>query len=300
MPNEYDLEAVQAQVEASPYDWIAGETSLTQLSEEERDMRLGVPLPPEAELTALLEASELAEAAALEATDAEALPAAFNLNDVDGASYVAGVRDQGNCGSCVSFGVLASLEGTVRWTRSDAGLDVDLSEAHLFYGWGKTVGVNCDTGWYPVEATRFCNDRGVTAESMWPYSPGNTNGKRLPADWQTHSAKSAGTVDLTGDVAGIKRHLNRYGALAGCFLVYDDFGAYRGGVYRRTSNRQRGGHCVSIVGYDDAQRAWICKNSWGTGWGEGGFFRIGYGQCGIETWQVIGVKSVELRVPSPV
>jgi hypothetical protein len=35
-------------------------------------------------------------------------------------------------------------------------------------------------------------------------------------------------------------------------------------------------------GYDDGQRCWICKNSWSTGWGESGFFRIGYVQCGIE------------------
>ena len=36
-----------------------------------------------------------------------------------------------------------------------------------------------------------------------------------------------------------------------------------------------------MVGYDDAGGFWICKNSWGTGWGEAGFFCIAYGQCGI-------------------
>jgi hypothetical protein len=35
---------------------------------------------------------------------------------------------------------------------------------------------------------------------------------------------------------------------------------------------------VSCVGYDDNQGCWICKNSWGTGWGESGFFQIAYGQ----------------------
>jgi hypothetical protein len=39
-----------------------------------------------------------------------------------------------------------------------------------------------------------------------------------------------------------------------------------------------GYHCISVVGYDDAQQCWILKNSWGTGWGESGFMRMKYGQ----------------------
>ena len=45
-----------------------------------------------------------------------------------------------------------------------------------------------------------------------------------------------------------------------------------------------GGHCVSCVGYDDVQRFWICKNSWGSGFGEGGYFCIAYGECGIDSF----------------
>ena len=50
---------------------------------------------------------------------------------------------------------------------------------------------------------------------------------------------------------------------------------------------------MAIIGYDDAQKAWIAKNSWGTGWGAGGFFRIGYGEVGIDAsmWGVTGAKS---------
>jgi hypothetical protein len=46
-----------------------------------------------------------------------------------------------------------------------------------------------------------------------------------------------------------------------------------------------------VVGYDDDHGCWICKNSWGTGWGEGGFFRIAYGQCGIDAqmWAINGI-----------
>lgn len=297
MAKDFDLAAVMADIEASPFDWTAGETALTRMTEAERDHRLGVPLPSKAEVARLEKAGAKVERAALAASadDGVALPAAFNLNNAGGVSYVAGVRNQLGCGSCVAFGSVAALEGTARWTRRMPNLDVDLSEAHLFYGWGASVGRTCDNGWFPEPALGFCTNRGVTFENEWPYSDGNSNGRSLPASWESHRAKSVGVVTLTNNVAGIKQHLNDYGPVAACFIVYADFFAYRGGVYRRTSNDQRGGHCVAIVGYDDAQSAWICKNSWGTGFGEGGFFRIGYGQCGIETWQVVGVRGVNLR-----
>ncbi len=47
--------------------------------------------------------------------------------------------------------------------------------------------------------------------------------------------------------------------------------------------RYRGGHLVTLVGWDDTNQSWICKNSWGKDWGEDGWFRIKYGECGIES-----------------
>ena len=49
---------------------------------------------------------------------------------------------------------------------------------------------------------------------------------------------------------------------------------------------------MAIVGYDDNTGCWICKNSWGTGWGEQGFFRIAYGQCNIESMGNFGVNGI--------
>ena len=83
-------------------------------------------------------------------------------------------------------------------------------------------------------------------------------------------------------VDDMKQWLAAKGPLIACFTVYADFYNYTGGVYRHTSGGVEGGHCVCCIGYDDNLQAWLCKNSWGSGWGMGGYFWIGYGQCGID------------------
>jgi hypothetical protein len=79
-------------------------------------------------------------------------------------------------------------------------------------------------------------------------------------------------------VAAIKDALVNYGPLVTTFNVYADFFGYDGGIYSYTSGAYQGGHAVLIVGYDDANSCFIVKNSWGTWWGEAGFFRIAYSQ----------------------
>ena len=56
---------------------------------------------------------------------------------------------------------------------------------------------------------------------------------------------------------------------------------YSGGIYE-PSGDFLGYHLVTIVGYNDDPGYWICKNSWGSNWGENGWFRIKYDVCEIE------------------
>ena len=64
-------------------------------------------------------------------------------------------------------------------------------------------------------------------------------------------------------------------------LVYDD-------PSTAGNERNSGAHIVVITGWDDARQAWEIKNSWGTGWGDGGFGWIRYGsnKIGMSTWWV--------------
>jgi C1A family cysteine protease len=61
-------------------------------------------------------------------------------------------------------------------------------------------------------------------------------------------------------------------------MVYADFMQYKSGIYSYTTGKQLGGHAVLLVGYNDDEQSFTVKNSWDTGWGEKGFFRIAYSE----------------------
>jgi hypothetical protein len=81
----------------------------------------------------------------------------------------------------------------------------------------------------------------------------------------------------------MRRHLLE-GPIVAQLNVYEDFRDYTGGVYEHVWGEPLGVHVVAIVGYNEIENYWIVKNSWGTGWGESGWFKIRYGQCYINSY----------------
>jgi C1A family cysteine protease len=65
------------------------------------------------------------------------------------------------------------------------------------------------------------------------------------------------------------------------FTVYESFEGQdvaRTGIVPMpaTGEKVLGGHAVLAVGYDDAQQRFLVRNSWGSDWGQGGYFTIPY------------------------
>jgi C1A family cysteine protease len=198
--------------------------------------------------------------------------------------YVTPVRDQKSCGSCVAFGTLAAFESAIRIHDKNPAKAVDLSEADLFYCHAEAEhGRHCSGpsgGWWPDAALACCQNPGVVDEPCFPYTPGDQPCKKC-TDWKKRLTKIAKWQKITSTTA-MKQWLATRGPLITCFSVYADFYSYHSGIYHHVSGALEGGHCVCCVGYDDAKRYWICKNSWNTTWGDHGFFNIAYGQVGID------------------
>jgi C1A family cysteine protease len=297
MAGEYNLSSFVAAVRDAGARWQAGSTSMTALSQAERVNRLGYKPGPGEPSLAERERSGAVKFAAFRASAlafAVGAPAAFDWRNVNGANYVTPIKDQGNCGSCVSFGSCATVEGTVRVASNDPNKAIDLSEAHLFFCLGKPTGASCNNGWWVDPALDCFVNTGVADEACYPYTDHDQDCTNLCGDWQSRVTKITGWHKLTS-IADMKAWLSTKGPLDTCFTVYDDFFSYHSGVYHHVSGGVAGGHCVCAVGYDDVQGCWICKNSWSTGWGDGGFFRIAYGECGIDgtMWAVDAAPVVD-------
>jgi len=63
--------------------------------------------------------------------------------------------------------------------------------------------------------------------------------------------------------------------------VGSDYGSYYDGSIYRCENDGGTNHAVLIVGYNDYAEYWVVKNSWGSTWGNDGYFFVGYGECSI-------------------
>jgi C1A family cysteine protease len=190
-----------------------------------------------------------------------------------GKNNVSSVKDQLGCGSCVSFATIAALESML---IIEHNVKLDLSEAELLFCGGGSCG-----GWWPSNAVTYLLNQGVSQETCFPYTPQN-----MPC--ATCSERDRQAIQITystelSDMNHRRNFLSSCGPTICVFEVYEDFFSYSSGVYSHITGIFKGLHSVEVIGYDNGLNCWICKNSWGPGWGDNGFFKIAYGQCKIDT-----------------
>jgi hypothetical protein len=197
-------------------------------------------------------------------TITEALPSAYT-------GYYTPIKNQGSCGSCWSFGTVATTESAI---LKSTGQTVDLSEQWLVScnteGWG------CNGGFFAFD---YHVNPGAALESCFPYSA--TDEPCISGCAFPYSISNWGYVGNSYSVPAtdaIKTAIYNYGSVGAAVWVGTNFQYYTSGVFNACRRRPKSpNHAIQLVGWDDAKGAWLMKNSWGTGWGENGFMWIAYG-----------------------
>jgi C1A family cysteine protease len=259
--------------------WIPGETSVSRLSEEEQIRLLGVS----AEVAAWEEKQAQIQAENL-SSETFTYPAKIDWRYYQGQDWTTPVRYQGGCASCVAFATVAAIESRMEIVLGTSDLNPDLSENHLFFcGCGQC----CSNAWWPAAALDFAIDIGIVDEECDPYDDEDQICSPC-ADWKERVTKiHHWESPISTEQA--KWNIANDGPIIATISVYGDFFSYTGGVYRHAWGDLRGSHAVTLVGYNDIEGYWIGKNSWGTGWGEEGWFRIAYGEANIDDYLFIPI-----------
>lgn len=247
------------------------------------EARARVGLLPKAQQTFLGQAVMAPLASVIKVKPA-ALPgrtAAVDWRSRWGTSWVDGVRDQDGCNNCWAFAVTAVVESMV---RIDHGVWCVRSEGDLRDGWGK----HCADGAWPQDALDWIKQHGIADPRCYPFYQGDHAYNPTP-DRAGRTVRIDNWTWLT-TTDQQKDWLYSVGPITCVFEVYTDFGAVGTGIYRKSAGATyRGLHAVEVIGYDDTLGCWICKNSWGTTFGDHGYFRIAYGEGSIDTYGKIGV-----------
>lgn len=111
--------------------------------------------------------------------------------------------------------------------------------------------------------------------------------------------KSHGTAyKISRKEEQIRAEIIKNGPVVAGFTVFEDFVAYKSGVYKHTTGKALGGHAVRIIGFGEEEDStgnkipyWLIANSWNETWGDKGLFKMIRGQddCGIEAEIVAGL-----------
>ncbi|NOZ87711.1 MAG: hypothetical protein GXP49_15925 [Deltaproteobacteria bacterium] len=282
--HELTLEEVQTRIREQGLDWTAGESPWSKLSEEERKARL-IPLDKFREYLEEIKQYPLAPPNPVESK--AKLPKHFSWRDVKGYRFVSGVRNQGQCGSCMAFGFLGAFEALYLWRQGTpyipAENDCDFSEQELIDCCPGFGGCKGGDSWEPL--FKYLESTGVTWESCYPYEAKNMTCRNERC---TGRVKGDGHVYLMyrppvaqSEIDHLKFEVYQR-PIATAMSVYDDLNFYKDGVYEPSRGaKQLGGHAVAIVGWDDDTRAWEVKNSWGYNWALDGHFWVRWGTSAV-------------------
>jgi C1A family cysteine protease len=201
-------------------------------------------------------------------------------------------HDQGQTGSCVAQATVKALENLERQhlcrergiAPSQLGPDdhKNLSVLALYYLCREQMQpsqVQNDSGTYPALACDCLHRFGVCTEEEWPFDTRKLfQSPSIMAMRDAYLHKVSAYYRITE--TGADRVQSVLSALRANYpVVYgtdigDNWMAYQAGQVLQLPNNSLGGHSTHLLGWDSQQSVFIGENSWGTGWGDDGFYLL--------------------------
>ena len=209
----------------------------------------------------------------------------FNLNDL---GLVTRVKNQGSMGSCWAFGAAGAFESSYLIAT---GIELDISENNIkslclpYSEFGQTS--TTEAGNMVTTAAYFVSWLGAinTTDDFY-----DELGKVSALQYGPNAVRTVNAVFINiKDKSAVKEYLTKYGAMNLFIYGADSRDPSYSPTYKSVYNNQYwANHYVTLVGWNDSfsknhfstpapgNGAWICKNSWGSEWGDGGYFYVSY------------------------
>ena len=189
------------------------------------------------------------------------------------------VENQGNLGSCTGNALAGAIEFL---ERKDNVPFADASRLFIYYNERAMEGtVKSDGGAMIRDGIKTLKNQGVCTEKRWPYVISKFAVKPSASCYREALKRQITSYHRIVTLDDMRTCLADEFPFVFGFTVYEGFESEevaRTGIVQipQPTERSLGGHAVLAVGYDDTQRRFIVRNSWGTGWGQKGYFTIPY------------------------
>ena len=229
---------------------------------------------------------------------AGALPAQYDLRTT---GKLTPIKNQETSGCCWAFATYGSLESCLL-----PGAIWDFSENNLKNNSGFDLDPNTGGGtfvmstaylarWGYTTTKTFKNGAGPVLEGQDPYDPNSVTSPNFPPVLHVQQVAFLPAREDASDNTAIKQSVMTYGAVAVSIYASDGMcGSYNDGFFNPSTSAYYfydyayANHAVCVVGWDDnyaasnfatappGNGAFIVRNSWGTDWGDNGYFYVSY------------------------
>lgn len=198
------------------------------------------------------------------------------------------VKDQGQCGSCYAFSAVGTMEGAWKVAGHDL---TSFSEQQIVDCSNSYGNEGCNGGEMYASVQYVIDNGGIATEASYPYKAvqGKCLEKPLVGKFKAYYNVTKGSEDDLQNACATMAPVS-----VGIDASSWEFQFYYSGVYDPSSCSTTDlDHGVTLTGYNAdpklAKQYWIIKNSWGTGWGQKGYFwmRKGINRCGVATQAVV-------------